>query len=55
MTMIRFLRTLEARINKTNEIFDKKSKNFIDNRYSSPISNPFMINKTKTIVWIEKE
>ena len=54
MTMVRFLRTLEARINKTNEIFDKKSKNFIDSRYSSPISNPFMNRERRTVIWIEK-
>lgn len=55
MTMVRFLRTLEARINKTNEILDKMNENFIDSRYSSPVTNPFLNKKSKTIIWIEKE
>ena len=54
--MKHFLRTLETRINKTCEkMIIQDNNNFIDNRYSSPLTNPFFNKKSKTIIWIEKK
>lgn len=55
MTIFGFLRTLDIKIHKANENIEKRHENFIDSRYSSPLTNPFLNRKPKTIVWIEKE
>ena len=55
MTIMHFLRTLEQRINKSNGNIGIKPENFIDSRYLSPLTNPFLNNKQKTIIWIEKK
>ncbi len=56
MTFYKFLRTLDFRIKNIQESLDVSNSryNFKDNRYSSPMSNPFFNRHPKTIVWLDE-